>query len=69
MVAFKILTCSINADYLYRYGVTAALLATIFLILVIYLMGLFCGTFGYSSKALPYERSCVSHCGAILLLM
>ena len=41
----------------------------IFGILVVITCGVFCGVFGYSRNALPYERSSVSHCGAVLLLM
>jgi len=36
---------------------------------VIYVIGIFCGVFGYSRHAFPFERSSISHCGAILLLL
>lgn len=55
--------------FLYRYGTAAALFVVILLIWSVYLIGLFCGVFGYSSKAPPYERSHVAHCGARLLLL
>ena len=52
-----------------RYGLAAALFVLIFLMWMVFTTGLFCGVFGYSSKALPYERSHVSQCGARLLLL
>lgn len=53
----------------HRHGLGIALFVAILLIWTVFLIGLFCGVFGYSSQALPYERSQVSTCGARLLLL
>ena len=47
----------------------AGLLSLILLVLVIFLVGMFGGVFGYSRNAQPYDRSSLSHSGAILLLL
>ena len=52
-----------------RYGVAAGLFSLIALVGLIFSVGAFCGLFGYSREAQTYERSSVSHCGAILLLL
>ena len=47
----------------------AGLFSLIALVGLVISVGAFCGMFGYSREAQTYERSAVSHCGAILLLL
>jgi len=49
--------------------VAAGLFSLIALVGLVFSVGAFCGMFGYSREAQTYERSAVSHCGAILLLL
>jgi hypothetical protein len=49
-------------------GVGILLVCLFFLIVVVFVVGLFCGSFGYSREAQPNSRSSVSNCGGRCIL-
>ncbi|XP_064383670.1 prominin-1-like isoform X2 [Halichondria panicea] len=53
----------------YRYIAFVVLFLAIFLIWLVFTIGMLCGVFGYSPKTSPYDRSAVSNCGAKLLFL